>query len=269
MNSFPLKKGQTYKELPNGEVVAVEPPADVATPPADAVETPSEPAATPNAAPAVEDNNVKATKILDEIQSKLIENFNKVEAMKESLPLPTEEDKYKFVRALLANTPFQKEYSLFGGKMKVVFKTITAAEAEAVTEAIVIQSGRVPYTNLLAMSAAHMKYAMTCALVSITTESEDGISIKHFESPFKKYDDTPRKDTYYVKEDGQLKLKSSLIAPAPGQKVIWAAVDSFTDIQIPIYNILFKCFQQFDGLVAEIAKEAAEPDFFLNGAAGS
>lgn len=257
MNTFPLKKGQTYKELPNGEVVVVD-EAPAATP---------EPAVEQQPTPA-DNNDRKATQILDDIKTRMDEAFNKVEAAKETAPTPTEEDKYMFVKALLSDKPFQKEYSLFDGKMKVVFKTITAAEAEAVTEAIVIQSSRVPYTNLVAMSAAHMKYSMACSIVKITTENEDGISIKSFDSPFKKYDDSPRKDTYYVKEEGQLKTKTGLVAAAPGQKVIWASIESFSDIQIPIYNILFKCFQQFDALVAQIAKDAAQPDFFPDGAAG-
>lgn len=259
MNSFPLKKGQTYTELPNGEVIAVEETANTI----EAVEPAPE-----LASDDLNDNNAKATKIIDQIQNKLDESLKSVESAKNNSYVPTDEDKYQFVKALLAGKPFQKEYSLFSNKMKVVFKTITAAEAEAVTEAIVIQSGRVPYTNIMAMGAAHMKYSMACSIVSITTENENGISIKAFESPFKKYDDSPRKDTYYVKEDGQLKTKTSLVASAPGQKIIWASVDSFSDIQIPIYNILFKCFQEFDALVAQIAKDASDPDFFLDGAAG-
>lgn len=256
MNTFPLKKGQTYKELPNGEMVVVD---ETSVEPSEAIEEQSVPE---------DSNNRKATEILDDIKTRMDQAFNKVEAEKDTTPVPTEEDKYMFVKALLSGKPFQKEYSLFDGKMKVVFKTITAAEAEAVTEAIVIQSGRVPYTNLVAMSAAHMKYSMACAIVKITTENEEGISIKSFDSPFKKYDDNPRKDTYYVKEDGQLKTKTGLIAASPGQKIIWASTENFSDLQIPIYNILFKCFQQFDALVAQIAKDAAQPDFFLDGAAG-
>ena len=263
MNSFPLKKGQTYTELPNGEVVAVEDTANAT----EAVKPTPEP--TPEPIPvAPNDNNAKATKILEQIQNKLDESVSKIESAHDYAPVPTDEDKYKFVKALLADKPFQKEYSLFDGKMKVVFKTITAAEAEAVTEAIVIQSGRVPFSNIVAMGAAHMKYSMACSIVSITKETEAGISIKAFESPFSKYDDSPRKDTYYVREDGQLKTKTALVVPAPGQKVIWASVESFSDIQIPIYNVLFKCFQQFDSLVAQIAKDASQPDFFPDGAAG-
>jgi hypothetical protein len=260
MNSFPLKKGQTYTELPNGEVIAVENTTNVTKA--------AEPTPEPTPEPASNDNNAKATKILEQIQTKLDESVSKIESAHNYTPVPTDEDKYKFVKALLADKPFQKEYSLFDGKMKVVFKTITAAEAEAVTEAIVIQSGRVPFSNIVAMSAAHMKYSMACSIVSITKETEAGISIKAFESPFNKYDDSPRKDTYYVREDGQLKTKTALVAPAPGQKVIWASVESFSDIQIPIYNVLFKCFQQFDSLVAQIAKDASDPDFFSDGAAG-
>jgi len=32
--------------------------------------------------------------------------------------------------------------------------------------------------------------------------------------------------------------------------------------------MMFKCFQQFDTLVAELAKEATDPDFFTSGESG-
>ena len=129
--------------------------------------------------------------------------------------------------------------------------TPTLSEAEAVTEAIVIQSGRVPYSDVIAMSAAHLKYSMACSMADITRNTDEGISIKKFDSPLTMYSDDPRADTYYVKENGNLVLKQGVVHALPGQKVLWASVDHFSDIPIPIYNMMFKCFQQFDTLVAE------------------
>lgn len=264
MNNFPLKKGQTYKQLPNGEMVVVE-SENVPTPVETLVEeaNPSE-----LQAEMTESNAEKASKILDEIKARVDSATAKLKEAETLKPKATEEDKYNFLKALIANKPFKKEYKLLNGKLKVTFKTITTSEAEAVTEAIVIQSERVPYSNLIAMSAAHMKYSMACAITEIVTETDDGIKIKQFQSPLTKYSDEPRKDTYYVKEDSQLKAKTGMVNASPGQKVIWASVESFSDIQTPIYNMLFGCFQKFDALVTELVNDSSSSDFFLDGADG-
>lgn len=287
MNQKPLKKGQMYQQLSSGELVpAVSEKEQVAAIPAEdlppdlrpeAVKTTLTPAETPAVKPATSSKistkkskkspeAKKAETILDEMQTRLDASKAKLEELNK--PKITEADRYAFLRAVIANKPFKKEYTLFDGKLKVAFKTATAAEAEAVTEAVVIQSGRVPYSNLVAMSAAHFKFAMTCAICEMTTTDEEGIVIRKFESPFTLYSDEPRKSSYYVKENAELKLKEGLLHAAPGQKVLWAAVDHFANINIVIYNMLFKCFQQFDALVAELAKEAIEPNFFLDGVSG-
>lgn len=267
MNNFPLKKGQTYKQLPNGEMVVVEPDEAIAA----EVEAAPEPPKVLEPEPVgvePESPSEKASKILEEIKSRMDSAALKLKEAQNALPTATEEDKYTFLKALISNNPFKKEYRLLNDKLKVTFRTVSTAEAEAVTEAIVIQSERVPYSNLIAMSAAHMKYSMACSIVDITTETEEGIKIKQFESPLTKYSNDSRKDTYYVKEDGQLKAKTAVLNASPGQKVIWAATESFSDLQIPIYNMIFGCFQKFDVLVAELVKESANPDFFLDGAVG-
>jgi hypothetical protein len=263
MNSFPLKKGQTYKQLPNGEMVVV-----------DSEETPTEvePEVNPPAAEATpepeEANSERAAKILEQIQNRVEAATAKFKEAEPVKPKATEEDRYNFIKALIANKSFKKEYSLLNGQLKVTFRTITTSEAEAVTEAIVIQSERVPYSNLIAMSAAHMKYSLSCAITEIVTKTEDGIKIKQFESPLTKYSNEPRKDTYYIKEEGQLKAKTGMLNASPGQKIIWASVENFSDIQTPIYNMLFGCFQKFDALITELVNDSSNPDFFLNGADG-
>lgn len=283
MNKKPLKSGKMYEQLPNGEFVEVDAPSENVAPipaedlppdlrPEAAVKLEPTPTPVPVATTKVRKNKPKrnatakkAEKIINDIQNKLNAALKPKEPAK---PKVTEQDRYAFLRAVVANRPFTKEYSLLNGKVKVTFKTVTAAEAEAVTEAIVIQSNRVPYTNLVAMSSAHFKYSMACAITQMVNMTEDGIVIRKFESPFKLYSDEARLCTYYVKEGTELKVKEGLVHAAPGQKVIWASVDHFADINISMYNLLFKCFQQFDALVAELAKEAIEPDFFLDGASG-
>ena len=221
------------------------------------------------ASEVVEDTAAKAAKIIDDIKVRMDAATAKIkEAEEAAKPKVTDDDRYTFLQALVANKPFKKQYSLLNNKVKITFKTLTTEEAEAVTEAIVIQSDRVPYSNLIAMGAAHVKYSMACGIVDITTETEEGIVVKQFKSPLVKYSNEPKKDTYYVKEDGQLKPKTGILNASPGQKILWASVESFSDIQIPIYNMIFGCYQKFEALVGELVKEASDPDFFLNGADG-
>lgn len=286
MNQKPLKKGQMYQQLPNGELVPVVTTNDSVAPiptedlPPDLRPAPAKapqpvdvkpPSQAPTSKVSTRKNKKspeakKAETILDEMQTRLDAGKAKLEELNK--PKITEADRYAFLRAVISNKPFKKDYVLFDGKLKVTFKTATAAEAEAVTEAVVIQSGRVPYSNLVAMSAAHFKFAMTCAICEMATTNDEGIVLRKFESPLTLYKDEPRKSSYYVKENGELKLKEGVLYAAPGQKVLWASVDHFADINIVVYNMLFRCFQQFDALVAELAKEATEADFFLDGVSG-
>ena len=266
--SAPLKRGQAYRQLPNGEFVPLEDAVKTAPVPVDELPPDLRPTDKPaeSTPEPISTSSSEAEKIVKNIKEKVDAGVAKIEERKKSNI--SETDRYGFLRAIVAGNQFKKEYSLFGGKMKVAFKTVSAAEAEAVTEAIVIQSGRVPYSNIVAMSAAHLKYSMACSIFEIMRETEEGVSIKRFDSPLKMYSESPRADSYYKMENGILTLKEGILHAVPGQKVLWAANEYFSDIPIPVYNMLFKCFQQFDALVAELAKEATEPDFFLDGVDG-
>lgn len=262
MNSMPLTSGQTYKQGPNGEPILVQA--------ADLPEVPAAELAPDLRPPEMEAPNAdKAKGILDDLAARVQSTVAqiKADAAKPKVNV-TENDRYAFLKAMINGKSYHKQYSLFGGKLKATFKTITTAESEAITEALVIQSGRVPFSNVVAMGAAHMKYSLTCCLTEIRTETDEGIVLKAFKSPLKTYPDTARVDSYYTKEDGNLVKRSATLAAVPGQKVLWAAAEGLAEIEIPIYNLLFNTFQRFDELVAELAKEAVDPDFFLNGVDG-
>lgn len=272
MSNLPLSKGQAYHRLPNGDFVPVNPPAESVAPipqeelPPDLRSSSAEPPVMQTSTTPVTEPEPKSEpeNILEQIQEKIKE----IKEKPASSVKPTDEDRVVFLKALLADKPFRKIYSMLGGKLKVEFKTPTTAETEAVNEAIVIQSSRVPFGSLMAMSAAHLKHTMACCIIELTTEKEDGIVVRQFESPLTKYSDAPRKDTYYIKENDQLALKSGTLAASAGQKVIWATLEHFSNIQLPIYNMIFSAFQKFDLLVSELSKEAMDPDFFTNGVDG-
>ena len=225
--------------------------------------------ATPKIPEPETQSSIDATKVVEEIRQKIEDATSKVAAEKSAAANRiTDQDRKEFLKNLLTGKSYRKQYPLFGGKMQVTFKTITTAESEAITEAIVIQSNRVPFSNSFAIGVAHMKYSLTCCLDQILSETEEGITIREFKSPLTAYPDTPKQESYYVKEAGNLTKKTGMLAGAPGQKVLWAAVDNFTDIEIPIYNLLFTLFQKFDADVLQLASEAADPNFFQAGVDG-
>jgi hypothetical protein len=145
------------------------------------------------------------------------------------------------------------------------------AELDAVAEAIVIQSGRVPYAGMTAVAGAHVRFCMACSLTGLEFHSKEGVSMRGqgWESVLSMYDVKSKRDSYYVKEkDGSMQLRESVLPAVPGQKVLWAAVDKFSNISAPLYNMLFFLYQRFDSELAKMQSEASNPDFFTNGGAG-
>lgn len=89
----------------------------------------------------------------------------------------SEEDKYIFLQSILGQVRFEKEYQLFGGKMKVVFRTLSTAESDLVYRqmAIDMKNGKVDsgadYWFYL------MTYRLACGLAKIDTEKTGPIVV--------------------------------------------------------------------------------------------
>jgi len=211
---------------------------------------------------------------------KLTEAVNKiskiVEERKESKPSNSEpeysvskEEKLAFLKSIVSNCPYKKTFNAFNGAVKMTFKTLSTSELDAISEAIVIQSTRVPYSNMIALAGAHMRFAMASSLVEIQFQGEDGVTIKGFQSVEKMYGDESKKDSFLIRDkDGVMQKKESVLSSTPGQKVLWAAVDKFSDLSVPMYNLMFEKYQRFDAEVLQLTKEAGDPDFFQTGADG-
>jgi len=257
----PLKPGKTYKMNPDGTFTeAVADPAQSLSP------VPDE-----DLPPDMRANSKKAEDMSEAL--KKIEEGLKTAVESPKLPPVAVSDKERqnFLRAVISGDPYTKEFQIFGGKMRVVFKTLSTSELDAISEAIVIQSSRVPYASMLAMAGAHMRFAMACSMIRMESHGDDGIKIKDlgWSNVLTMYPDAPRKDSFYVKQsDGSMVRREADLIAVPGQKVMWAAADKFSDIPAPLYNILFELYQKFDAEVNQMTREAADPAFFTNGAVG-
>jgi hypothetical protein len=266
MNS-PLEPGKKYKLNADGEFV------EVPSIPDNAVPVPDEDLP-PDMRSEAKSTVEKLTEAVDKI-SKLVDSKSTAETKPvENKPAETkydisDEDKAAFLKSVISNTPYRKTFTAFNGAVKMVFKTLSTSELDAISEALAIQSARVPYSSMLALAGAHMRFAMASSLVELQFESEEGVTVKGFPSVNKMYGDESRKDSFFVRDkDGIMQKKEAALIATPGQKVLWAAMDKFSDISVPMYNLLFEKYQRFDAEVLQLTKEASNPDFFQNGADG-
>lgn len=262
-----MKPGKMYKMGPDGQLQEVDAAPEQLAP------LPEEDLP-PDMRQTSSSTQQQAQQKIEELTSK-VKELNETLSKPVALPEPVVEiprdDKIAFLKSVISNKPYKKKFEVFNRGIKFSFRTLSTAELDAVSEAIVIQSSRVPYTNMIALAGAHMRFAMASALADMEYVSEEnGISLKQYPAVFDMYPDTPRKDTFYVKDsNGGMQKREAMVQPTPGQKVLWAAVDKFADVSVPLYNVMFEKYQKFDALVLQLTKEAADPDFFQNGVDGS
>lgn len=266
----PLTPGRTYRLSESGKFVEVDPPAPESAAPVPDDDLP------PDLRPGAKEAKPDTSKT--DAAKAVVENLKQVqEALKDTLgpttSLPqvqvTDEERQNFLRAILSGDPYTKRFDLFGGSVKAHFKSLTMAELDAIAEAIVIQSGRVPYASMTAVAGAHLRFCMACSLAGLEFHSKDGVKMRSWEPVLSMYDFQSRRDSYYTKEkDGTMQLREGVLPAVPGQKVLWAAVEKFSDVSAPLYNMLFSLYQRFDSEMAKMQSEASSPDFFTNGGAG-
>jgi hypothetical protein len=267
----PLIPGRTYRLSESGNFVEADPPAPESATPVPDDDLP------PDLRPGAKEAKPDTAKA--DAAKAVVENLKQVqEALKDTLGSAaspyqvqvTDEDRQNFLRAILSGDPYTKRFDLFGGSVKAHFKSLNMSELDAIAEAIVIQSGRVPYASMTAVAGAHLRFCMACSLAGLEFHSKDGVKMRNWEPVLSMYDlQRSRRDSYYIKEkDGTMQLREGVLPAVPGQKVLWAAVEKFSEISAPLYNMLFSLYQKFDSEMAKMQGEAASPDFFTNGGAG-
>jgi hypothetical protein len=280
----PLEPGKRYTKMPNGEFIEVNDAIETAPVPEEDLPPDLRGKPVPSEAPAQEKTKPtkpksKATSKKEVAQPEATPKLSEAEVVskvEEALNTPkapqiklTDADKYAFIKALVSGLPYKKQYPVFGGKLIVTFRTMNTEELDALSEALVIQSLRIPFASTYAMAAAHMRLSMSLAVDEIQYSREEGITVEGFKSPLTEYSDQPCEDTFYVKDkSGATVKRTQRVEATPGQKVLWAANSRFNKIEVPIYNILFNLYQKFDAEVNQLVKETADPDFFTTGDVG-
>lgn len=254
-----LTPGKYYKADDDGNLVEVEAEADTLVEAEDITAPP--------------DRFAESKQKLEAFTNKLNELSSIAEQPEEERPSQyrttlTDQQKQEFLDALLSDTPYTQTYSIFKGAVSVTFKTLNTAELDAASEAVMIQSDRVPYSSISALTGAHMRFVLALAIQEIKFEGPEGIRIKHFNSVDSEYTDESVSDTHYIKGKVSMERRTVKVLATPGQKVLWAAVDRFKTISVPLYNALFDCYRRFDNEIVKLTEESSNPDFFRIGEDG-
>lgn len=134
----------------------------------------------------------------------------------------TDEDKENFLISVLGNSRFKKTYSLFGGRMIVHFRGVTADENEQVYRQIALdqQSGVIETRGEWVVKL--LNYRMVCALEKVTTS--DGLVLHEFPEL-----DTTKKDkdqtTILPAYD---KLAATVLAQEPTRRLLGVHLREFS-----------------------------------------
>jgi hypothetical protein len=256
-----LKPGKIYKMNDEGNLVEAEEAPQNLTPVA-------EDDLPPDMRPGAKEAEQKIEELTDNVK-KLSETLSNPPKQEEPTLVISEDEKIAFMKSVISNRPYKKQFTAFGGGVKFTFKTLSTSELDAVSEALVIQSSRIPYSTMLAMAGAHMRFCLASSLCEIEYHGDDGIRKEGYLPISELYPESARKDTFYVKDQAKaLQKKEMNVIATPGQKVIWAATEKFDNMSVPLYNILFEKYQRFDAEVLQMARETSDPAFFPNGAGG-
>lgn len=156
------------------------------------------------------------------------------------------EDKYEWLRAVLANKPYSKSFALFNGHLHVKFRVRSKADMELIHDQLVREAnlGRLPSSPvnlaLIAYNDRLRKLGMAASMVSITGYKRDLPQISSEEA----------KKIYASKEDDFHNVASA------ADRVI------FGDWNESLYSAVFKQFLIFEDMCFKLAEASNSPDFW-------
>ena len=144
------------------------------------------------------------------------------------------EDKIAFIDAVVGNTRYTKDYSLFGGKIKLTVRSLTADETNALA-AWTVKSGAKDPAGLT--SGRYRKY-LAAAQVAIY----NGTEMPALEEPLF---ETLESDGKTVKQPG------------------WVERSAFWDgLGYGVFSAVIKCISDFDLIYSTLCKEAENENFW-------
>ena len=151
---------------------------------------------------------------------------------------PTDRDKESFLCAVLGMQRFQKSIEVFGGKMAVVFRGLTANEVQTINRQLTLQMrageifGEGEYFTWL------MEYRLICSIASIASQGNTTIEIK----PLQDWENT-----------------DPLTTPLPTMRE-W--FNTSVAVHEPLRRVLAQHQRQFQRLVEALEALSADPNFW-------
>ena len=143
------------------------------------------------------------------------------------------EDKIAFIDAIVENSRFTKEYSLFGGRIKVVLRSLTSDEVNALAT-WTAKKGTSDSAGMLA--GRYRKYLMSAEVAML-----DGVEMPPLDQPLFET----------VGKDGSVSQ--------PG----WVDRCSYWDgMDIGKFNAIMKCISDFDILYSTLCSKAEDSNFW-------
>lgn len=91
--------------------------------------------------------------------------------------VPTDRDKEDFLATLLGSTRFKKEYVLFGGKIKILFRGLLAEENKLIYRQLVCDQQQNKISTEAEWFLQMMDYRLSCALEQISDNAGKVLSI--------------------------------------------------------------------------------------------
>lgn len=91
--------------------------------------------------------------------------------------VPTDRDKEDFLATLLGNTRFKKEYELFGGKIKILFRGLLAEENKLIYRQLVLDQQQNRISTEAEWFLQMMDYRLSCSLERISDNTGKVLSL--------------------------------------------------------------------------------------------
>ncbi len=146
----------------------------------------------------------------------------------------TPEDKIRFIDSLVGNSRYTRDYSMFGGKVKLTLRSLTSDEVNALS-AWSIKAGSSDSAGL--MAGRYRKY-MAAAQVAMM----NGVEMPPLDEPLF---ETIGKDGKTVSEPGWVKR-----------------CDYWDGMSVGLFESVMKCIKDFDGRYSVLCKKAEDANFW-------
>lgn len=183
------------------------------------------------------------TKIDDKAEHSVICPHCGWDTRKKELTEVTDDDKANFVQSLLGGLRFKKTYSLFGGKLRIVYRTLTTYESDMAYKQVLIDAQKDIHTKAIADSSFYWRTLMAYRAMMAVERVESDINVVEV-PPVSEIEADP--------------------AEPPNTK-IFALFDSLVEQIMPneaLRNAISHTYTEFNALCEKLQSMAESKDFW-------